>query len=116
MPKLNIKNLFKELFLCFCVILKINSQYYRKASNILIIGNIEYHRYTLKKQILGNHYQHVSRTKIILNPKYMSNTQIQTTEHIPTVFEEVKLNENVVCRNFRLTTKHGAIEGKTFQS
>jgi hypothetical protein len=35
------------------------------------------------------------------------------TEHIANVFGEGELIENVVCRNFRLTTQHGAIEGKT---
>lgn len=35
------------------------------------------------------------------------------TEHIGNVFNEGELNEEVVCRNFRLATQHGAIEGKT---
>lgn len=35
------------------------------------------------------------------------------TEHIQNVFKEGELSEEVVCRNFRLTTQHGAIEGKT---
>lgn len=35
------------------------------------------------------------------------------TEHIQNVFREGELDENVVCRNFRHTTPHGAIEGKT---
>ncbi len=35
------------------------------------------------------------------------------TEHILNVFKEGELDENVVCREFRHTTKHGAIEGKT---
>ncbi|MBX3162911.1 MAG: virulence RhuM family protein [Bacteroidetes bacterium] len=35
------------------------------------------------------------------------------TEHILNVFQENELNEKVVCRNFRRTTQHGAIEGKT---
>ena len=35
------------------------------------------------------------------------------TEHIANVFTEGELIENVVCRNFRLTTPHGAMEGKT---
>jgi hypothetical protein len=34
------------------------------------------------------------------------------TEHIQNVFNEGELNQDVVCRNFRLTTQHGAIEGK----
>ena len=35
------------------------------------------------------------------------------TEHLKRVFEEGELNEKEVCRNFRHTTPHGAIEGKT---
>lgn len=35
------------------------------------------------------------------------------TDHIQNVFKEGELTEEVVCRNFRLTTQHGAIEGKT---
>ena len=34
------------------------------------------------------------------------------TEHILHIFEEGELDENVVCRNFRHTTQHGAIEEK----
>lgn len=35
------------------------------------------------------------------------------TEHIANVFKESELDEKVVCRDFRLTTLHGAIGGKT---
>ena len=35
------------------------------------------------------------------------------TEHISHIFEEGELDEKVVCRNFRQTSQHGAIEGKT---
>jgi hypothetical protein len=35
------------------------------------------------------------------------------TEHIQNVFKEGELEEKLVCRNFRHTTQHGAIEGKT---
>ncbi|OFZ34176.1 MAG: hypothetical protein A3D92_05595 [Bacteroidetes bacterium RIFCSPHIGHO2_02_FULL_44_7] len=34
-------------------------------------------------------------------------------EHILNIFKEGELDEKVVCRNSRHTTKHGAIEGKT---
>ena len=34
------------------------------------------------------------------------------TEHIANVFKEGELDEKVVCRNFRHTSSHGAIEGK----
>ncbi|MFA5688319.1 MAG: virulence RhuM family protein [Kiritimatiellales bacterium] len=35
------------------------------------------------------------------------------SEHIRNIFTEGELNEKVVVRNFRMTTRHGAIEGKT---
>ena len=35
------------------------------------------------------------------------------TEHIQNIFKEGELKEEMVCRNFRHTTQHGAIEGKT---
>ncbi|MDP3682709.1 MAG: virulence RhuM family protein, partial [Ignavibacteria bacterium] len=35
------------------------------------------------------------------------------SEHIQNIFEEGELNEKLVCRNFRHTTQHGAIVGKT---
>jgi len=35
------------------------------------------------------------------------------TEHLKKIFEDGELDEKVVCRNFRHTTQHGAIEGKT---
>lgn len=35
------------------------------------------------------------------------------TEHIQNIFKEGELEEKVVCRDFRLTSEHGAIEGKT---
>jgi hypothetical protein len=35
------------------------------------------------------------------------------SEHIKHVFDEGELNKNVAVRNFRITTQHGAIEGKT---
>lgn len=35
------------------------------------------------------------------------------TEHIHNIFKEQELDEKVVCRDFRLTTEHGAMKGKT---
>ena len=35
------------------------------------------------------------------------------SEHIRNIFKEGELDENVVVRNFRTTTRHGAMEGKT---
>ena len=35
------------------------------------------------------------------------------TEHINNIFKEGELNEKEVCRDFRHTTRHGAINGKT---
>jgi hypothetical protein len=38
------------------------------------------------------------------------------SEHIKNVFEEGELDEKVVVRNFRTTTQHGAMAGKTQES
>jgi hypothetical protein len=35
------------------------------------------------------------------------------SEHIKHIFEEGELDKELVVRNFRITTQHGAIEGKT---
>ena len=35
------------------------------------------------------------------------------TEHLKKIFADGELDENMVCRDFRHTTQHGAIEGKT---
>ena len=35
------------------------------------------------------------------------------TEHLKNIFNEGKLQEKLVSQNFRHTTRHGAIEGKT---
>ena len=35
------------------------------------------------------------------------------TEHLKNIFASGELQEEVVCRKFRQTTQHGAIEGKT---
>ncbi|HKL44048.1 MAG TPA: virulence RhuM family protein [Candidatus Absconditabacterales bacterium] len=35
------------------------------------------------------------------------------TEHLQNIFKDGELNENMVCQEFRHTTQHGAIEGKT---
>lgn len=35
------------------------------------------------------------------------------TEHIGNIFKEGELNEKMVCRDFRHTTQHGAVKGKT---
>jgi len=34
-------------------------------------------------------------------------------EHIQNIFKEGELDEKVVVRDFRITTQHSAIEGKT---
>ena len=44
---------------------------------------------------------------------YFTSPPKNVAEHIQNVFKEGELDEKVVCRNFRLTTQHGAIEGKT---
>lgn len=42
-----------------------------------------------------------------------SKARSTIAEHIAHIFEEGELDEKVVCRNFRHTTPHGAIENKT---
>ena len=42
-----------------------------------------------------------------------SKAKSTISEHIKAIFEEGELDEKVVVRNYRTTTKHGAIEGKT---
>lgn len=37
-------------------------------------------------------------------------------EHIQNIFKEKELEEKVVCRDFRHTTSHGAIKGRTQES
>lgn len=37
-------------------------------------------------------------------------------EHIQNIFKEGELEENLACRNFRHTTSHGAIKGKSDQA
>ncbi len=43
----------------------------------------------------------------------MSKSKKNISEHIRNVFEEGELDEKVVVRKFRTTTRHGAIEGVT---
>jgi hypothetical protein len=38
------------------------------------------------------------------------------TEHIGNIFKEAEIEESVICREYRHTTQHGAIEGKTQQN
>lgn len=35
------------------------------------------------------------------------------TEHLKKIFKDEELDEKLVCRDFRHTTQHGAIKGKT---
>ena len=41
------------------------------------------------------------------------SSKSNVSEHIKHIFEDGELDKNVVVRNFRTTTQHGAIEGKT---
>lgn len=41
------------------------------------------------------------------------NARTIITAHIQKIFKEGGLDEKVVCQDFRLTTQHGAIAGKT---
>ncbi len=39
--------------------------------------------------------------------------RVAITQHIGNIFKEDELNKEVVCKDFLLTTQHGAIPGKT---
>ncbi len=39
--------------------------------------------------------------------------RVAITQHIGNIFKEGELNKEVVCKDFLLTTRHGAIKGKT---
>lgn len=45
--------------------------------------------------------------------KLFGKAKSTINEHINAIFKEGELDENMVVRNYRITTKHGAIEGKT---
>ena len=42
-----------------------------------------------------------------------NNGRATVRGHVSNIFKEGELDEKVVCRNFRQTTQHGALEGKT---
>jgi hypothetical protein len=48
--------------------------------------------------------------------KLFSKGRSTVAEHIQNIFKEGELDEKAVCRNFRHTSKHGAIKGKTQES
>jgi len=39
--------------------------------------------------------------------------RVAITQHIGNIFKEGELDEEVVCKDFLLTTQHGAIKGKS---
>lgn len=45
--------------------------------------------------------------------KLFGKSRVTITEHLISLFKEEELEEKVVCRKFRHTTQHGAIQGKT---
>lgn len=46
-------------------------------------------------------------------PELFGKGRTTITEHNPHIFSEGELSEDVVCREFRQTTQHGANQGKT---
>ena len=46
-------------------------------------------------------------------PELFGKGRTTITEYNPHIFSEGELSEDVVCREFRQTKQHGAIEGKT---
>ena len=45
--------------------------------------------------------------------KYFNKGHTTVSGHISNFFKEGELNEKVICRNFRQTTKYGVLGGKT---
>ena len=45
--------------------------------------------------------------------KYFNKGHATVSGHISNFFKEGELNEKVVCRNFRQTTKYGVLEGES---
>jgi len=45
--------------------------------------------------------------------KLFGRNRVAITQHIGNIFKEGELDKKVVCKDFLLTTQHGAIEGKT---
>ncbi len=39
--------------------------------------------------------------------------RVAITQHIGNIFKEGELDKEVVCKDFLLTTQHGAVKGKT---
>lgn len=54
----------------------------------------------------------MANTKSQLSEIYQTSKS-NVSEHIKHIFEDGELDKNVVVRNFRITTQHGVIEGKT---
>jgi hypothetical protein len=48
--------------------------------------------------------------------KLFGRNRVAITQHIGNIFKEGELQQEVVCKEFLLTTQHGAIRGKTQQS
>ncbi len=45
--------------------------------------------------------------------KLFGRNRVAITQHLGNIFREDELDKKVVCKDFLLTTQHGAIEGKT---
>lgn len=41
--------------------------------------------------------------------------RVAITQHIGNIFKEEELNKDVVCKDFLLTTQHGAITGNSIK-
>ncbi len=93
-------------------------------------GEIEINKNKMKKQKLNNEIliyegdngKPAIEVRLEDESVWLSQDQIATlfnkgrstiTEHIINIFKESELDEKVVCREFRRTTEHGAIKGKT---
>lgn len=102
--------------LCQCLI-GTNSGVFTRSSVILIMNQIEIYQTKDKQTQVEVSFQDET---VWLTQKQMAELfgkgRTTINEHIQNIFKESELEENMVCRNFRHTTQHGAIKGKTQES
>ena len=80
-----------------------------KAKNEIIIYQTENNKVKIDVRLEGNT---VWLTQAQLVDLYQSSKS-NISEHIKNIFSDGELDEKMVVRKFRTTTKHGAIKGKT---
>lgn len=60
---------------------------------------------------------HIDDETVWLSQEQMASlfgrNRVAITQHIANIFKEGELQKDVVCKEFLLTTQHGAVQGKT---